>query len=203
MQWYYLDPSRQQVPANEGEIETLVRQGTISSDTLLWNHTLHDWKPAQELFPGRFANTAPSARREMAVTRSQAEGAAGSRVLSGPYRPSGRDEQRNASITRLANAFLKHAGWMRFLGVLYWISGIFLCVTIVGAVIGWLPIWMGRLLFGATRAAELASRASSEQDLAEAVEKVSLFFLLFGVLTLISMVLNVIYVVAMVMASVA
>ena len=38
------------------------------------------------------------------------------------------------------------AGWTRFLGIVLIIIGVLYCITIFGAIIGWLPIWLGILL---------------------------------------------------------
>ena len=42
-------------------------------------------------------------------------------------------------------------GWMKFLGIVMVIAGIFTAITIVGIIIAWLPIWLGVLLFPGCR----------------------------------------------------
>lgn len=38
------------------------------------------------------------------------------------------------------------AGWSRFLGITLIVIGAFYCITIVGAIVGWVPIWLGILM---------------------------------------------------------
>lgn len=82
--------------------------------------------------------------------------------------------------------------WMKLLGVLSIISGIFSAISIVGIVICWLPIWLGALLFGAANKIEAAYYSGDEQQAVDALSKIQKFFFLSGIVSLISIVLSVI-----------
>jgi hypothetical protein len=49
----------------------------------------------------------------------------------------------NCLIQVLSMPIYQARGWLKFLGVLSFIGGIFQALSIVGIVIAWLPIWMG------------------------------------------------------------
>ena len=80
-------------------------------------------------------------------------------------------------------------GWMKFLGVLMIISGAFMIITVVGIVIGWLPIWIGILLLRAAGSVEMAQLSGDKYQLVESLSKLRTFFTICGVLTLIQLVL--------------
>ena len=54
MQWLYLDPNQQQVAVEEEQLGTLVQNGSIQADTMLWNETMTDWQSAQSIWPDTF-----------------------------------------------------------------------------------------------------------------------------------------------------
>ena len=43
MEWYYAIEKEQVGPVSDSEFEDLVRKGTITSNTLVWNRTMTDW----------------------------------------------------------------------------------------------------------------------------------------------------------------
>ena len=45
MQWYYLVQGQRQGPVEDSDLETLVRQGIVRDDTLVWREGLADWQP--------------------------------------------------------------------------------------------------------------------------------------------------------------
>jgi uncharacterized RDD family membrane protein YckC len=66
MQWYYAVNGQRLGPVTQGEIEQLVRSGTIGSDTLVWSQGMANWQPFSTVasqFPGAAAPVpvAPSA----------------------------------------------------------------------------------------------------------------------------------------------
>ena len=77
---------------------------------------------------------------------------------------------------------------MKFLGVLFIISGALYAITIVGIIVAWLPIWIGILLFQSGTAAEEAYYNGSEYDLVKSLEKIKTFFTIWGVLAILSIV---------------
>lgn len=80
------------------------------------------------------------------------------------------------------------SGWMKFLGVLSIIQGIFLIFTIWGILICWLPIWLGVILFKAAGEAEMASKGASTR-LPEFLRKLNRYFLIQGILALIMIII--------------
>ena len=45
MEWYYAIEKQQMGPVSDSEFGDLVRKGTITSNTLVWNRTMTDWAP--------------------------------------------------------------------------------------------------------------------------------------------------------------
>jgi hypothetical protein len=95
-------------------------------------------------------------------------------------------------VKRLSVRAAGSAGWMKFLGVLSIIQGIFLVFTIWGILICWLPIWIGVILFKAAGDAEMASRGAPTQ-LEGFLEKINRYFLIQGILALIGIVVGLVF----------
>ncbi len=51
MNWYYADNNKPTGPISEEQFISLVRNGTISHDTLVWHSGLDQWKPWGQLAP--------------------------------------------------------------------------------------------------------------------------------------------------------
>ncbi len=51
MEWYYAAEQEPVGPVSEEEFQSLVNDGTIQPDTLVWNETLPDWKKYNQLAP--------------------------------------------------------------------------------------------------------------------------------------------------------
>lgn len=77
-------------------------------------------------------------------------------------------------------------GWLKFLGILSIIYGVLTALSIVGIIIAWLPIWMGVLLFQSATALEEAFVNGEQEALARALDKLKVYFIIMGVVTLIS-----------------
>ena len=88
------------------------------------------------------------------------------------------------------------AGWMKFLGILSIVQGVFAIFTIWGILICWLPIWIGLILYRAAGDADLASRGSP-QSLESFLQRINRYFLIQGVLTLIGIIVAIIMVMVM------
>lgn len=76
-------------------------------------------------------------------------------------------------------------GWMKFLGVMYIISGVLTALSIIGIIVAWIPIWMGVLLFQGASAIEQANASGDENLLKTGLGKVKTFFVINGVLMLV------------------
>ena len=83
-------------------------------------------------------------------------------------------------------------GWMKFLGILMIIYGAMLAITIVGLLVCWLPIWVGVLLFQSATAVEAAQAGGNKMELYGALSKLRTYFTIYGVLTLISLIVGII-----------
>lgn len=84
-------------------------------------------------------------------------------------------------------------GWLKFLGILSIISGAFIVLFTfgLGLIIAWLPIWMGVLLFQSATAVEEANATGNTESLKKSLDKLKLYFIVMGVVTLIYIVLAV------------
>ena len=92
-------------------------------------------------------------------------------------------------VRQLSQTACGSSGWMKFLGVLSIIQGIFLIFTIWGILICWLPIWIGVILFKAAGDADLASRGAPGK-LMDFLQKLNRYFLIQGVLALIAIIIG-------------
>ncbi|MEM7601604.1 MAG: DUF4339 domain-containing protein, partial [Verrucomicrobiota bacterium] len=54
MQWIYADEADHQHEFDEDLFLSLIKDGKIKEDTLVWNETLPDWKPCGEIRPDLF-----------------------------------------------------------------------------------------------------------------------------------------------------
>ena len=87
-------------------------------------------------------------------------------------------------VKRLSATVAASSGWIKFLGIISIIQGIFLIFTIWGILICWLPIWIGVILFKASGDADMASRGAPSK-LEDFLLKINRYFLIQGILTLI------------------
>jgi hypothetical protein len=94
-------------------------------------------------------------------------------------------------VKTLSNRAGASAGWIKFLGILSIIQGVFAIFTIWGILICWLPIWIGLILYKAAGDAEAASRGAPTR-LTDFLQRINRYFLIQGVLTLIGIVVGII-----------
>ena len=90
-------------------------------------------------------------------------------------------------------------GWMKLLGVLYIITGVIQAITIFGIIFAWLPIWIGVLLFQSATAAEEAYYNGNEYELVKSLTKLKTFFIIFGILALLSIIFALLFVLFFIM----
>jgi len=83
-------------------------------------------------------------------------------------------------------------GWIKLIGILMIVYGIFAAFTLVGILIAWLPIWLGVLLLRVASRTEQAYNSSNKQLLINAQNDLSTFFTIYGVLALIGIIMIVI-----------
>jgi len=86
-------------------------------------------------------------------------------------------------------------GWIKLIGILMIVYGIFAAFTLVGILIAWLPIWLGVLLLRVASRTEQAYNIGNKQLLINAQNDLSTFFTIYGVLALIGIIMIVILVI--------
>jgi uncharacterized membrane protein YkgB len=99
--------------------------------------------------------------------------------------------------------FFKHnvsqmVSYMRFIGVITIIGGVLSCLGIITAAIGIPVIFMGVRMREAAANFERYSASGDFRDLANAVERQKRFFLIQFVLTIISLILMVVYIIVII-----
>lgn len=95
--------------------------------------------------------------------------------------------ENNQLVRQLAEPLYNAKFWMKLMGVFMIIIGALYALTIVGIIVAWLPIWIGVLLFQAAGALERAYSTGNESDAIEGFGKLKTYFVINGVLLLISL----------------
>jgi hypothetical protein len=92
------------------------------------------------------------------------------------------------SVSELSQPFVPGVGWMKFIGIIYIIGGALACITIIGIVIAWLPIWMGALLTQSASAIERAHQNNDAAAMKESLARLGTLFVMKGVLIIVGFV---------------
>lgn len=95
------------------------------------------------------------------------------------------------STRDLSQPLYEARGWVKLLGILNIISGVLACLTLVGILWGWLPLWQGILLFNAGKQTEQAWTGEDPERLREALRQLKTYFVLSGVSMLATLALTV------------
>lgn len=90
-------------------------------------------------------------------------------------------------------------GWMKFLGLMNIIGGALNCLSIVGILWGWIPIWIGIILMGAGGRADEFARQGDSAALEGLMGKLKTYFTISGIMLIVSMVMSVIAAIAWVL----
>ena len=83
-------------------------------------------------------------------------------------------------------------GWLKFLGIINIISGALTALSLWGIIIAWLPIWLGILLLQASQRITTARFANDGGELVGMMEKLRLYFIIQGVLIIVSFAVGII-----------
>jgi len=83
-------------------------------------------------------------------------------------------------------------GWLKFLGIVNIISGALTALSLWGIIIAWLPIWLGVLLLQAATRITNARFANNEGELVQMMDKLRLYFVIQGVLIIVSIVVAIV-----------
>ena len=89
------------------------------------------------------------------------------------------------------------AWWLKLVGWSFIILGAIQCLTIVGIVIAWLPIWMGFLLKNAGERVSYGQQARNWQSIFDGCKDLKTYFTIMGVLMLINVVILALYIVVL------
>lgn len=100
-------------------------------------------------------------------------------------------EERSAIVRELSEPLAASKGWMKLLGVVFIIQGALAAITIIGIIIAWLPIWIGILLMQSAGAIEQAQATGDEAQFRRSMDKLRTYFVILGILILISIALMV------------
>ena len=84
-------------------------------------------------------------------------------------------------------------GWLKFVGTLSIVVGIIYCITIIGAIIGWLPIWLGVVCNKASNCLGDGYRQQSGTIIREGTRKLGTAITIVGVLALIWLIFLLLY----------
>jgi hypothetical protein len=102
------------------------------------------------------------------------------------------NDDRSALVRELSMPLAAGKGWMKFLGIMFIIQGVFTALSIVGILIAWLPIWLGILLNQSATSIERAQMSGDEAAMRMSLDKLRTFFAIQGVLMLIGIIMAII-----------
>jgi hypothetical protein len=104
-----------------------------------------------------------------------------------------RREALESQVRRVSMPLAAAATWIKFLAVLTIAGGVLSVIaSLWSLVFVWLPIWSSVLLYMAATRVTSASSTGNEAELVEALDRLRLYFLISGVVTLIALVLVVV-----------
>ena len=87
------------------------------------------------------------------------------------------------------------SGWLRFLGILNIIIGVLYCITIIGAIIGWLPLWIGVSLNRAAGSLRTGYEQRNGHEIRAGMASTALVFKIVGVIAFVYLALMALYVI--------
>jgi hypothetical protein len=91
-------------------------------------------------------------------------------------------------------------GWLRLIGWANIVLGAIYCLTIIGAIIGWLPLWIGFLLKNAADKYRRGYQTEDGREIYLGNKDLKTVITIFGVLMLINLVFLALYVVLVIVA---
>ena len=96
------------------------------------------------------------------------------------------------TVRETSMPLFKSKGWIRLLGILMLIYGIMIALSLVGLIIAWLPIWLGILLIQTSNRIGQAQITGDKYSLTTAMQSLGTYFTIYGVLTLIGLIMGVV-----------
>lgn len=105
------------------------------------------------------------------------------------------EEQQHYTVKTFAEPLYQGSGWIKFVGIMSIIGGAVQAISIIGILWAWLPIWMGILLVQAAGALEQAYQRDDSEQMLTAMGKLKTYFLVTGIMLLVSIVAVVLFVI--------
>ena len=96
---------------------------------------------------------------------------------------------------KIVDSVSKSKSWMKFLGIVMIIVGALSAITIIGILWAWLYIWLGIILLQASAMANELYSNGSQKVLVEYQRKISTFFQIVGIWTLVSISIAIIFII--------
>ena len=87
-------------------------------------------------------------------------------------------------------------GWLKFIGIVLIVYGAIYAITIVGIIFAWLPVWLGVILLQAASKADSAKVNRNAAELPLIMDKIRLFFVITGVVSIISIAMAIMMLIA-------
>ena len=92
------------------------------------------------------------------------------------------------------------SGWLKLLGVVNIIIGVIYCITIIGLIIGWLPLWIGITLNRASNSLKAGYEQSNRHEIRRGMSSLALVCKIIGVIVIIYLVLLALYFLVLIVA---
>jgi hypothetical protein len=92
------------------------------------------------------------------------------------------------AVRELSLPIHESKGWLKFLGIMNIVYGVFSAITVVGILVAWLPIWIGILLWQCATTIERAQASGNKQLMLESLGKLKTYFIIQGIMGIIGIV---------------
>lgn len=181
-QWLFVSSSGQQFTAHEPDVPALVQSGQISATTLMWREGMPQWMPAASVFPVLFSASTAVTQPLVAGYAAGAEAAApvaGVMPTGRPVSSAGTGVSSDAAVRRFAAPLFERKGWIKLLGVMLIIGGIF---SIPAFLLGLISIFSGLALMKLAGNLEKAQSTGDAAAFEEAQRHAAKFFFLQGIM---------------------
>ena len=103
------------------------------------------------------------------------------------------DQLQEKVVQQVSAPLYSAKGWMKLIGILLIVVGVVYALSIVGIIFAWIPIWLGILVTGAANKMDMAYQTGDKYSFIEAQKKIGLYFTIYGVLTLIGIILTALF----------
>jgi hypothetical protein len=109
------------------------------------------------------------------------------RSAQGPAQPPSASAQMSV-VHYLDKPLYRAKGWIQLVGIVCILNGVCMALSLVGIILCWLPIWLGLTLMSAAKNIRVAAELDNQEYLYLALDKISLYFKIMGILIIIGLV---------------